>query len=200
MRRMGLVVACVGTLLVAACGGSGSAHTTDPTLKRPSSTTTSTTLSYAVPATIDAAYVDRVMKALDHVYGDAIRHLAQVKSMDPYFVDRLNAIYTPEESTFEQSTWSLEQQKSGFDRLKDDPSDPVTTTTRAIVMTPQCIFVAVDRDFGAIYKDPKPKLPNRYIGLVRPSSPPTSTVNPTPWVMKLDGFKQSGEQPENPCG
>jgi hypothetical protein len=198
MRRMGLVVASVVTLLAGACGGSGKARTTDPTLARASSTTTSTTLSYAVPATIDAAYVDRVMKALDHVYGDAIRHLAQVKAMDPYFVDRLKAIYTTSESAAQQQQWSRLQQQNNFGTVRPSAGDPDTTTTRTVMAKQSCVFVEVARNFQPAFTDDETPIPHRYIALV-PKDQADNTLNPTPWLMKYDGWKQDGSEPAAPC-
>jgi hypothetical protein len=198
MRRMSVIVACVLSLVAGACGGSGRAHTADPPLKKASTTTTSTTISYAVPATIDVAYVDKVMKALDHVYGDAIRHLAQTKSMDVDFVKTLSAIYTPSESTAQQEGWSIQQQQpEGFDALRADGGDPITTASRLVRADPTCVVVAVDRNFGPAYKDPPQITPNRYVVLTPAtgSTPP----NPTPWRMAWDGFVKGGGEPSNHC-
>jgi hypothetical protein len=185
-------------MLAGACGGSGNAHTTDPSLPKVSSTTTSTTISYAVPATIDLAYVNKVMKALDHVYGDAIRHLAQVKSMDVEFVKLLDSIYTPEESTAQQEGWSLDQQKHQFTDLAATPGDPTTVATRVIPSPAACLAVAVDRSFGPAFKDPAAPRANRYVVLVRSQSQ-VSHVNPTPWRMSFDGFVKDGGELTDPC-
>lgn len=201
MARLSLVVACVlalaASLVAGACGGSGSSRTTDPKVSHGSSTTTSTTISYAVPATIDVAYVNKVMAALDHVYGDAIRHLAQTKTVDPRFFDYLGALYSPTELKFQQSSWSREQQQPGFGRLLDVPADPRTTVTRLIQVSSSCLFIAVDRDFGPIYKEPVQKLSNRYIALT-PATTPVA-LNPTGWKMNYDGNERDGSQPSGAC-
>lgn len=197
MRRMGLLVACVLCLTAGACGGSGHAKTTDPTLAKVT-TTTSTTVSYEVPATIDLAYVNKVMKALDHVYGDAIRHLAQTKQLDPTFTKALASIYTPSESIAQQEIWSRQQQTDGFASVKVDGGDPMTVATRLAKASNACIVVAVDRTFQPAFSDNEAPLPNRYVALV-PAAPAQRPVNPTGWAMTYDGFQKSGGEPETPC-
>ncbi|MGH9179821.1 MAG: hypothetical protein ACRD0N_14870, partial [Acidimicrobiales bacterium] len=73
-------------------GGDDEPRTTVPTA--PSTSTTSTTaVSYAVPATIDQAYIEKVMAALDRVYGDAARYMAQKRAPDEEFLRILGAAF-----------------------------------------------------------------------------------------------------------
>jgi hypothetical protein len=49
--------------------------------------------------------VEKVMDALDHVYGDAIRTLAKERTITEPFLERLAAIYTPSEFGLVQDIW-----------------------------------------------------------------------------------------------
>src|SRR5919109_5443591 len=112
-------------LLAVALLGGCSGGRDDDTLPQPA-TTSSTTADYSVPETIDVAYVDRVMAALDHVYGDAIRTLATERTITEEFLDRLAAIYTPSEFDTAQDAWVTDV-ASGLKGLRDQPGDPTTT-------------------------------------------------------------------------
>src|SRR5687767_16003456 len=91
-------------LAVALLGGCDSGGRDDDTLPPPVSTS-STTVDYSVPEVVDVAYVEKVMDALDHVYGDAIRTLARERTITEDFLSRLAAIYTPSEFGLVQDIW-----------------------------------------------------------------------------------------------
>ena len=203
-RAIGLALA----LFLAACnGGSGSsadetlppADTTSSSTTSPS--TTSTTISYAIPATIDAAYVEKVMKALDHVYGDAIRVMARDRSLNEAFLKPLVAIYSPRQFRLVQDLW-VRDLREGLKGLLAVPGDPTTRVQRVLRADANCVLVAVERDFGPTHDRPDEASPQEYIGLI-PKSPgldPTS-LNPTPWIISFDGYisEPAGAIPETPC-
>jgi hypothetical protein len=54
---------------------------------------TTTTNPYAVPAVIDAAYVNRVLASFDALLGDVLRIVLRTNTIPPEAYDRLKAIY-----------------------------------------------------------------------------------------------------------
>jgi hypothetical protein len=157
------------------------------------------TVSYEVPDVIDAAYVETVMRALDHIYGEAVRIMARERTMSDAFLQRLVAIYTDKEFKIAQDIW-LRDLAEGLKDLRPSPGDPVTTVTRLVRSSSGCIVAAVVRDFSATTTGSTVVTPQQYIGLIkkRDGFDPLR-LNPTPWIISFDGFIQSGAEPERPC-
>lgn len=192
MRGAGVLLVAV---LVAACNG-GEGRTVG-TLPPPVETTTTTVVDYAVPAEIDAAYVEKVMAALDRVYGDAIRTLAAERQITQEFLSRLAAIYTPAEFEFAQGVW-VRDVANGLPGLLPTPGDPKTTVQTLGSASATCVVAAVTRSFAATRETPDRATPQWYVALV-PREPGGLRHNPTPWLISFDGFKDGGQQPEKPC-
>lgn len=180
-------------LAVALLGGCSGGRDDD---SLPPSVSTSTAPDYSVPAVIDVAYVEKVMEALDHVYGDAIRILAKERQITKEFLEHLAAIYTPKEFEIAQEIW-VKDIAAGLVGLLPTPGDPRTTVLRLVRVEPQCVVAAVDRDFTATRDRPVVTTPQHFVGLV-PSSD-ASDLNPTPWRLSFDGFKDDGSEPQEPC-
>lgn len=186
-------------LVVGACNG-GANGGSDDTLPPPPETTVTTAVDYTVPAVIDAAYVEKVMAALDHVYGDAIRTLARERKITQDFLDRLAAIYTPKQFDFSQRLW-VRDVAAGLEGLSPTPGDPRTVVQQIVRADAFCVLVRVDRDFAATHTKEDAPTPQEYVSLVPKPLRPT-TLNPTPWVMSFDGYvaEPAGAEPANPCG
>lgn len=184
-------------LAVALLGGCSGGRD-DDTLPPPAATS-STTVDDSVPEVIDAAYVERVMAALDHVYGDAIRTLATERTITEDFLSRLAAIYTPSEFALAQDLW-VKDLANGLRGLLTDPADPDTTIDRLLRSDRDCVVAAVTRRFAPTRDHADPITPQRFIGLIpKPESQPNGSINPTPWVISFDGFKDDGSEPSTPC-
>ena len=186
----------VAALVVGACNGGGSGRSHD-TLPPPPETTVTTAFDFAVPAVIDAAYVEKVMAALDHVYGDAIRTLARERKLTQEFLDRLAAIYGDRFFRLAQDAWAQEL-SSGLSGVRPVPGDPRSTVTTVTVARADCIVAPAMRDFSAIRTSNPPPPPQRFIGLV-PRADARTALNPTGWVLAYDGWTESGEAPVEPC-
>jgi hypothetical protein len=193
-----------GVLAVVGCSDHGDDSTRGPsaTVRNEPATTTTTPLVPVdqVPAVIDAAYVQRVIDALDHVMGDAVRALVAAKAPDRAFYERLRAVYLDPEFERVQSSFgrSAANDLAGF---SDTPGDPVTRIGRVITAANDCIFAEVDRDLGPAYKDPpSPEERHAFLGLgtKKPDQDPASR-NPTAWMIGFDGRNADGSEPPNPC-
>ncbi|MDQ3756591.1 MAG: hypothetical protein M3394_01920 [Actinomycetota bacterium] len=192
MRWARLLLAVV---LLGGCSGGRD----DDTLPPPASS--STTVDYSVPAVIDVAYVEKVMEALDHVYGDAIRILAREREITPEFLEHLAAIYTEQEFRIAERAW-VQDVAGGLPNLRHAPGDPATTVKEALRLDSHCVLIAVDRHFRQSRSN-ETDTPQKYLGLV-PKVPnrDRQNLNPTPWMISFDGFvsEPPGAVPESPCG
>lgn len=206
--RVLAVAAVLGAALLTACAGDGRAASPGPTVPTEpevaATTTSTTTLSYDVPETIDQAYVQRVVSAYDKVLGDAIRILVRDRGVTEEFLKHLLAIYTEPEFEVQQRLWIESSQTGGLERRKDVPADPGTAVLQVVEATRTCVITRVDRDFGPTFRDGEQEVDppeDDYIVLVqkRPGRDPLM-VNPTPWVMSFDGFKNDNSVPRNSCG
>lgn len=195
MRGAGVMLVAV---LVAACNGGGGR--TEETLPPPVEVTTTTVVDYSVPAVIDVAYVEKVMAALDRVYGDAIRTLAAERQITEPFLSRLAAIYGDKQFDLAQRAW-VRDVADGLDDLRSPPGDPTTVVQRTVRLDADCMVAAVERTFRAV-REPVTSTPQKYIALVpKPPGRDPQSLNPTPWLMSYDGFvaEPAGAEPASPC-
>lgn len=167
-------------------------RTTVPTA--PATTTSTTAVSYDVPATIDEAYIEKVMAALDRVYGDAARYMAAKRAPDEEFLRYLGSAFGGDSFTLEQQVWG-QVINDGFRLLRPSPGDAKTEVQRILMAEPSCILFEADRDFLAIFNEKGAPEPPRFVGLVPlPPGRDVSGHNPTPWLITFDGgFKDGGE-------
>lgn len=189
-------VLLAATLVLGACNG-GRGGASDTTLPPRASTTASTAPDYSVPEVIDVAYVEKVMAALDHVYGDAIRILARDRQITQDFLEHLAAIYGERFFRLVQRSWS-EEVRNGLTDVASAPGDPRADVVRLIRSDRQCIVAAVNRDFAAIRRSVPVNTPQRFIGLV-PAGRRTNPINPTTWILAYDGWNSDGSEPIDPC-
>ena len=182
-------------LLAVALLGGCSGGRDDDTLPPPA--TSSTTVDYSVPDVIDVAYVEKVMAALDHVYGDAIRILAKERQITKEFLEHLAAIYTPSEFELTQDVW-VKDLASGLQGLRAQPGDPKTTIAEVLRAETECVVAKVERSFEETREHADATTPQRFLALV-PRTQTGRALNPTPWLISYDGFEQDGSVPSEPC-
>ncbi len=200
MRVPALLVA-VG-LGLAACSGSGdsSADPTVPTAASTSSTTARAIDVSIIPEQIDEAYLNAVLAALDEVDGQATRIIVATKRFPPEAADLLNSIYSDEEFDRQAELWFA---SIGHDPelkgIRPDADRRKTAVERIIEASPQCIWLAIRRDYSAVNFDPGPD-ETEYLALepLDRSNDPTQT-NKTPWMITYDGKLQDDMQPKKPC-
>lgn len=201
----GLIAAVVGILLLAGCTDDtpGSA---DPTVPTAASTSTSTSTSTpqldvaSIPEKIDVPYLNAVLAALDEIDGEATRIIYETKRFTPEAADLLNTIYSDEAFQDESQGW-LQSLASDAElkNIRPNPGSRETSIDRIIASSSSCVWMAVRRDYSARNFDAGPAQ-TEYVALVplEAANDPRH-VNRTPWMIAVDGFREDGREPSNPC-
>jgi hypothetical protein len=185
-------------IALAACGGGGDDQPTSRATVPDRPATTVAADPYAVPATIDAAYLNRVFLALEEIDGQATRLILENKAYVPEAALRLNAIYGKEEFDAQTNLW-VDLINQGLTGFKSPAGNRRTITERVLTATPQCVYAAVVRDYSAISQSPPPNSVE-YVAL-RPldHSRDSKRLNPTPWMIVKEGYRSDGSVPPDPC-
>jgi hypothetical protein len=198
MRWVRVWLLIVSLLGVAVASGACNKRAAD-SLPPPVTTTSTTAVSFEVPAVIDEVYVARVMKALDHVYGDAVRHLAETRVVDESFLKYLVAIYNPRIYGLAQDLW-VKIQARQFAGLRSEPGDPVTRVDKLLRADRDCVLIQGDRDLTPLHTIDDPTNHDHFVALT--PLPPTRNperLNPTPWTINYSGQRSDGGAPADAC-
>ncbi len=179
--------------LAAGCS-SGDAHSDagpQATVATAPSTTTTTAPAdpYAVPddaSKIDADYVNRVLAALNHIYGDIARAQLTNGAVKPESLLSLRAIYNDPEYQ-EQAEVLLKSVPPPRDRLRDPLGDRQMTVLDLLTVRSDCIAAKVLYDFSEVLLDPGSKDPWWIALSPKPRENDPGNVNPTPWALRSDG-------------
>lgn len=177
------VLGCAVVLLLAftACNG-GDDDTASPTTTAPSTTTTGPADPYAIPDTIDVAYVQRVIDKLDQVDGEATRIIVREGELVPAAADYLKAVYRGPELDAQLQLW-LDDIGDGLDSYRRPPGDVTSAVERILHAAANCIAVATVRDFSATTANAMP--PRRTVLTLEPhaSNQDPLRLNTTPWMV-----------------
>ena len=171
-------------LLLSACSGGSQGAATAPV---------------PVPATGGDADLDDVLAGLDAVMGDLQRILTAERRITTEVTDRLQAIYTGPEILNQIDAFRADL-AGGLAHYRATPGSRVTTVSRVISSTPECVFAEVERDYSPITEGEARRPARLYVILVpkHPSDDPRG-LNPTPWAMLYDGVQEDGSQPDDVC-
>lgn len=187
-------------LLLAGCSAASSSPRAEggASLPPPAPPGPGPSAGYAVPAVITAAYVQRVLDALDSVDGEAFRMVKATGSLPPGALERIRAITTP--SFFaEQSSILMDQMRSGFSSLRPDPGAPHDEVQGIVSASHACIFASVSRDLSALVTS-LPAQRREYLTL-RPRQDPGALegLDPTPWAIGFIGYESDGSAVPDRC-
>ena len=179
-------------------GGSSGATVPDDTAVEATTTTaasggTADDPALAVPATIDAAYVERVLAELDRVQGDVFRRIVATGSFAQSELVPLRAVFNdPELSGQAQGFATL---VGSIDRARKPPGDNRTTVVRLLTARPDCIYAETSVDLSATVLEPPP--PRTLWIALRPSQPDSDPqgLNPTPFSIAAEHTAEA-----DPCG
>lgn len=159
-----------------------------------------TTDPYAVPPVIDAAYVNRVLAGLDAVMGDAVRLVIVTRTLPREALDRLRAVYGNDQ-WLQTSIDSFQRDlRNGLTSYKTDPGNKVSITNKLLVVTRDCIFAEVSRDYSKVGVNVSS--PDTQWVALRPLDPLRDPhgYNSTKWALIYDGYTESRSRPSDPCG
>ena len=193
--------ALVVLIVLVSCRGDGK----DPVV--PSATVptappqTTTTNPYAVPETIDAAYVNRVLAGLDAANGDVTRMVVATKTIPREAADRLKTLYATDELlNFVYDSISRDL-ANGLRDYRSNPGNHQTTVKTVITAKPRCLYVEARRDFSQVSARGAPPLEQMWIVLVpTPLARDPFKMNPVGWAFVYEGFQQGGTPPQGaPC-
>jgi hypothetical protein len=148
-----------------------------------------------VPAVIDAAYVNRVLAALDAVVGDAVRIVVRTRALPKEAVDRLTAVYADPDALQLEIDLLQEELRTGLRSLTPQPGNKRTVVTDLVNGTETCIFAKISRDYSAVSASSVP-LDTQWVALKPMSRTP---YNPTSWGYIYEGFQEDLGPPDNPC-
>jgi hypothetical protein len=161
---------------------------------------TTTTDPYAVPPVIDAAYVNRVLEALDAAVGDVVRLIIRTHDVSPEVFDRLGAVYLRREDVNLFLSSIQRSMREGFTGFRADPGNKRSTVAELLSASTSCIYVRVARDYSQVANHPDPGPSMEWVGLQpRDSSRSPYNYNPTPWMIALEGVTSNLTQPPSPC-
>jgi hypothetical protein len=182
-----------------ACSSEGGRLGPEPTVG-PDVMRSTTTAPYAVPAVIDAAYVNRVIAGLDAITGDVVRMVVQSKTIPREAFDRLKAIYANDNAVNRELDGYSKDLSRGLVGYRDNPGNKRTSVKELITVSGSCIYVSVERDYSPAGNN-GPTNSKEWIAL-RPLDPnrDPQRYNITGWAYIYEGFSEQGTQPiQNPC-
>lgn len=196
------VLAALALVASAACSNAGAdkgSAGANPTVATDPPTTT-TTNPYAVPAVIDAAYLNRVLAGLDAAVGDVLRTVKRTNNIPQQALDQLKAIYSDPDFIQVKIDGYQRDIREGFKTYKQIPGNRTSSITRIISSKSNCIFAQISRDYSAVGINPLPELQTQWVA-IRPldRSRDPNGYNPTPWALAYDGFPPDRSQPVDPC-
>ena len=205
MTRRGVTVLLV-LALAGGCtrgGGTGADPTVPAETSPPTAPSTSTSAPpdiATIPAVIEQAYLDRVLAAIDEIDGRATRIIVEQKRLVPEAAELLAAIYDDEEFSGQTHVWATTIDRDPtFAGFKPDPGARRTTVSRIISGSPVCVWMAVTRDYSAVAA--RARSPQTEYVAVRPLDKANDPkgLNPTAWMITLEGYNRDGSEPEDPC-
>ena len=196
-RRFAAVALVLAATLVGGCRGGGDEAPDDATPDAATSTSTTAPIAgdpaFAVPATIDEAYVGRVLAALDAVQGDVARRIVEAGALSQADVIPLRAVFLDPE--LRAQTEGFSALVENLDRIRKPPGDNRTTVVRLLTARPDCIYAETTVDVSETVLDPPPPFTS-YVALRpgRPGDDPQER-NPTPYAIAAEH-----REARDPCG
>jgi hypothetical protein len=148
------------------------------------------------PAEIDEAYVQAVVDALFAVDAQATKIFVETKELDERAIDILRSIYLPEELDRQVDSWFQSLAQRAENLL---PGQLGNEVEQVIDVTDDCVYLEASRDYSKTTK--RQVSPGTiYLGLTQKTeTDDLEGLNPTAWMLFMDGLNPDGSRPENPC-
>jgi hypothetical protein len=181
-------------LIATACSSSKPHAKTTTTI----AAVTTTTDPYAIPATIDVPYVQRVIDAIDPLLGKAAQALVRDRAISADYLHYLRAASDElgERATRDGDLYELAAKLKDY---KPQPGQPRSQVLSILVATPRCVFAKVHRDSSEIISLPGASA-DKFVELLprNPARDPQA-INPTPWVIDLVSDVPYSRGKKTPC-
>lgn len=203
VRRTAILAAAAIALTAAVACSTGGADKgragANPTLATDPPATT-TTNPYAVPAVIDAAYVNRVLAGLDATLGDVTRLIVKTRTIPREAYERMRAVFNDDDRLQLEIDLFQRDLRNGLDGYRPSPGNSVTTVSQLLTTTDSCVFARVTRDYTAVGLDSL-SASTLWVALkpLNISRDPNG-YNTTNWAFHYEGFTETRTQPPDPCG
>lgn len=200
LRRLPTVVIALGVVAAgAACSDDPAPTAEEPLPTFPVTTPTSIDITN-VPDVIDLPYVGNVLRAIDHVHGEAARRVYEINQVDDEVIGILASIYssTAGEDVVANFRSSVAE---GLDQFYDGlPADRVTQVKSVLSTSSTCVVAATNTDVSPQYQRARRPLAGAVtqLALKRPESDPDH-INPTPWVIGFSGVPDAGQDLNATC-
>jgi hypothetical protein len=198
MKLIHLAIAGLLIATVSAC--SSPSHVADPP---PAPAPVSTTVAadpYAVPKVITVAYVDSVLKALNHVNGNAARELASTHQVNEQVRTDLRAIFNGPAYALQVDGAEQSIKQGIVNNLRPDGGDVRTVVLSLLTATRQCVFFQSASDTSALFQHPAPDPASSYIELIpKEVGVDPEHLNSTPWAFALEVGSLNPATVPNPC-
>jgi hypothetical protein len=204
MLKLGLGTRVAGAtlamvpVLAAACGGPAASAGPGATVPQAASTSTTPADPYAIPSPITAAYVQRVLDAIEAINNQATLVMVQQRSLTPEAARLFRSVSTADEFGA-QTQILLDQLDQGLPNYGSNPGPVRDTNIRLVYATNSCIFVGANRDYSALLTSVPPA--HQFYFVLRRSQPqddPTH-INATNWLVAFLGHNSDESQPEDTC-
>jgi len=180
-RGLGCLVAL--TLVFGACNR----DTDEPSPPRATSTSTTTTAPadpYAIPDTIDVAYVQRVIDKLYEIEAEAAAEIVANKELVPSAAEKLRSIYAVDELNAQLRAWGDIVSGDELNSFKNPPGPVEVSVVRIGTATATCVRVETLEDATPTAVSPQTPYSN-FLRLIRAAP----GQNPTPWVIAEESLE-----------
>jgi hypothetical protein len=202
MRRKLLALGAAAAIVMAACSSGSNRASPSTTSPAPSTAPVGqTTVANpgVIPSVITVAYVNAVLIALNHIYGNATRTLRSSHAITPEVMRDLRSIFN--DPLYDQQIQAAKISLQGaIDNVRPNAGDGTTVVTHLISASPACIFVETSTDLSRVLVHPTPRAASEYYELApKDSQNNTSTLNPTPWAFAYNSAFLTPTNVKDPC-
>jgi hypothetical protein len=145
---------------------------------------------------IDEAYVQAVVDELFAVDAKATEIFVTTKTLDERAIRYLEAIYIGEELDQQVDVWFQALAHRADELL---PGRLGADVQRIIDVADDCVYVEVELDFSETTTRPAEPMAI-FLGLTpKLEGDDPEGLNPTSWMLFMNGLNPDGSEPENPC-
>jgi hypothetical protein len=204
MLRLGLGTRVAGAtlaivpVLAAACGGSTASAGPGATVPHAAPTSTTSADPYAVPSPITAAYVQRVLDAIEGINNQATLIMVQQRQLSPPVARLMRSISTTDEFS-QQTKILLDELDKGLPNYRSKPAPVHDSVHQLVFANGSCIFAATTRDLSGLLTSSPPLHVSYFILRRLQAADDPTHLNPTPWVISFLGYNTDNSLPDNTC-